>query len=142
MLVRLLYASRADDSVNADVYLLTDDKPALLPGEREGLVLTHSDDATELLLNDLRSDDGMDWVPTSAHLTKLEIDSPASGMTYDLAIDASGKGEPSAVDAGLQAADVLPDSDTAWSAIWLAMAAAAGILVICVAAQRRLMGAN
>ena len=46
----------------------------------------------------------MDWVPTTAWLTKVAIDSAASGLSYDLAIDASGAGAPSRVDAGLATA--------------------------------------
>ena len=37
--------------------------------------LRHSAAATPLLLDDLRSDAGMDWVPQSAWLTELRIDS-------------------------------------------------------------------
>src|SRR4029079_9533044 len=57
--------------------------------------------ATASLLSDLRSDRGMEWVPSSAWLTKVAVDSAASGLTYDLAIDPSGAGAPSRVDARL-----------------------------------------
>lgn len=89
------------ETVEADVYLLTDDVPALLPAPLGGLELAHSAPATELLLSDLRSDVGMEWVPETAWLTKIEIDAPATELSFDLAIDASGRGEPSLVDAGL-----------------------------------------
>ena len=56
---------QADDSIQADVYLLTDDEPALLPFDDPGLALAHSKRANDLLLDDLRSDEGMGWVPTS-----------------------------------------------------------------------------
>jgi hypothetical protein len=91
------------DRVDADVYLLTDIRPALLPVPtgRNGIALAHSDSATDSLLSDLRSDRGMAWVPEAAWLTKIEVDASAGQLTYDLAIDATGKGAPSRVQAGL-----------------------------------------
>ena len=90
------------DRVQANVYLLTDERPALLWGTAEGTSITHDEAATTLLLDDLRSDVGMEWVPQSAWLTKMEIDSAAGDMTFDLAVDASGQGQPSRVAAGLE----------------------------------------
>ena len=43
----------------------------------------------------------MDWVPQSAWLTEFRLDSPASELKYDLAIDATGAGRPSYTAAGL-----------------------------------------
>jgi hypothetical protein len=43
----------------------------------------------------------MDWVPQSAFLTKVAIDATAGQLSYDLAVDASGSGAPSRVQAGL-----------------------------------------
>ncbi|HWC30484.1 MAG TPA: DUF2330 domain-containing protein, partial [Dehalococcoidia bacterium] len=57
------------DRVNADVFLLTDERPSLLPGPQKGMALTHDAEATRTLLDDLRADDGMGWVPASAWLT-------------------------------------------------------------------------
>jgi len=96
---------QASETVEADVYLLTDARPAMLPNagsiaESDGLVLDHSAAATETLLADLRSDAGMEWIPDEAWLTKVAIDLPAGGLDFDLAIDASGAGRPSAIDAG------------------------------------------
>ena len=95
----------ADELVEADVYLLTDIRPALLPKagafiEGDGLILDHSAAATDLLLSDLRSDAGMEWVPQEAWLTKVVVASDAGDLDFDLAIDASGAGKPSAIDAG------------------------------------------
>jgi uncharacterized protein DUF2330 len=95
----------AGELVEADVYLLTDIKPALLPNagafaEGDGLILDHSAAATDLLLSDLRSDAGMEWVPDDAWLTKVVVSSDAGDLDFDLAIDASGAGRPSAIDAG------------------------------------------
>jgi hypothetical protein len=116
----LSLGKQAEDLVEADVFLLTDDKPALLPLSRDGLSLTHSDEATELLLNDLRSDEGMAWVPQSAWLTKLEIDSPAADLRYDLAVDTSGLRLPSTVDAGLQLPSIGDAGTSATSWVWAA----------------------
>src|SRR6185295_12368076 len=51
------------DRIDADVFLLTDQAPAILPGPRTGMRLSHSAAATARLLDDLRADTGMDWVP-------------------------------------------------------------------------------
>ena len=95
----------AGEAVQADVYLLTDAMPAMLPNAgafaaNDGLVLDHSARASDALLADLRSDAGMEWVPDDAWLTKIAVDLPASALDFDLAIDASGAGRPSPVDAG------------------------------------------
>jgi hypothetical protein len=95
------------DRVDADVFLLTDQTPTLLPGAQAGLALAHSAAASSGLLNDLRSDVGMDWVPESAWLTEVRVDSNVGDLRYDLAVDASGAGRPSAVAAGLESP--LPD---------------------------------
>lgn len=94
---------QSGDRVEADVYLLTDEKPEILPGERRGLDIEHSARATNSLLDDLRSDEGMAWVPEKAWLTKLAINSRAGDLTYDLAVDADGNDAPSAVAAGFEA---------------------------------------
>jgi hypothetical protein len=92
----------ADDRIDADVYLLTDQRPALLPYPlANGMRLDHSAVATVSLLNDLRSDKGMEWVPQSGWLSKIAIDASASQLTYDLAVDAKGT-TPSRVAAGLE----------------------------------------
>lgn len=93
----------ADDRIDADVYLLTDQRPSLLPYPfANGMRLDHSAVATTSLLNDLRSDKGMGWVPQAGWLSKIAIDASASQLTYDLAVDAKGT-SPSRVAAGLEA---------------------------------------
>ena len=84
------------------MFLLTDQTPSLLPGLRDGLSLFHSAAATSPLLDDLRADAGMEWVPQSAWLTELRIDSSVADLHYDLAVDASGEGRPSAAAAGIE----------------------------------------
>jgi hypothetical protein len=91
------------DRIDADVFLLTDETPALLPGPHTGMALTHSAAASSRLLDDLRSDTGMDWVPQASWLTELSFDSAVADLHYDLAVDASGQGTPSAISAGLEA---------------------------------------
>jgi hypothetical protein len=101
----LALGKSAAERVDADVYLLTDRRPALLPvptGDN-GLGLGHSAPATGSLLDDLRSDRGMGWIPASAWLTKVKIDAAAPQLAFDLAIDASGTGAPSRIRAGLDA---------------------------------------
>ena len=89
--------------VDADVYLMTDITPAMLPAPDgfNGMSLDHSAAASQSLLADLRSDRGMEWVPEHAWLTKIRLDGEASQFGYDLAIDATGAGSPSRVAAGL-----------------------------------------
>jgi len=99
----LALGKTGDEPVEADVYLMTDKAPALLPvptGEN-GIRLDHSAAATTSLLDDLRGDRGMEWIPDSAWLTKVAVEATASHLTYDLAIDASGANAPSRIDAGL-----------------------------------------
>ncbi len=104
----------AEEPVQADVYLLDDRRPTLLPiptGDN-GLELTHSAPASQSLLDDLRSDRGMAWVPSDGWLTKVRVDAEASQLTFDLAIDASGGQAPSRVMAGLDLSDTLADVTT------------------------------
>src|SRR5213079_712452 len=126
--------------VQADVYLLTDRAPALLPQavrpngqpDQEGMIRQVSEPASRSLLDDLRSDRRMGWIPSSAWLTYLKIDTPASTLTNDLAIDASGYGHPDPVAAGF--APATPPLPAAWPVMWtvvlslvvLAFVAAAG----------------
>jgi hypothetical protein len=119
------------ERIEADVYLLNDVAPALLPNPlgEDGLELKQSGPASDLLLSDLRSDRGMKWLPASdMWLTYLQVDTSAGSLTYDLAIDASGEGNPSPVDAGLTATGGLGvprDGSTTTPLIWVLTAAAA-----------------
>ena len=93
---------QAGERVAADVFLLTDNKPSLLPGDNApGLTLARQQRASDFLLNDLRTDKGGTWVPASSWLTYLKVDAAPSDLTYDLAVDASGAGKPSVEAAGL-----------------------------------------
>jgi hypothetical protein len=102
--LRILGLGRGDaETVEADVYLLTDARPNLLPTPfgRNGMSIAHSASASDGLLSDLRSDRGMDWVPSSGWLTKIAIGGRAGLFKYDLAIDPTGTTRPSLVAAGL-----------------------------------------
>jgi hypothetical protein len=100
------------DFIDADVFLLTDAKPTLLPAEKatRGLFLSHSAPASVGLLNDLRSDAGMEWVPQTAWLTEVGIGGRVSDIQFDLAIDPTGTTTPSAIAAGLERP--VPDGST------------------------------
>lgn len=98
----LALGKKGSDVVQADVYLLTDIRPAFLPRAHRGLFLRHNAPASVELMRDLRADKGMSWVPAGGMwLTQLTINSAARDLTYDLAVDASGHGRPSPEAAGL-----------------------------------------
>jgi hypothetical protein len=106
---------KANESIEADVFLMTDDVPAILPKGSKGLRVDYSAAANKRLLDDLRSDDGMGWVPSSAWVTRIGIDTTAGDLKYDLAVDASGRGDPSWVDAGLASpASIVTPDDGSW----------------------------
>ncbi len=126
------------DVVQADVYLLTDRAPALLPAPTgsNGMRLDHSDRATASLLDDLRSDTGMGWVPANGWLTKVRIDADAPQLSYDLAIDASGQGVPSWVQAGLDSPAPAVLDNLELVRVLLAATLAVGVLLLVVVLGR------
>jgi hypothetical protein len=123
--------------VEADVFLLTERVPSILlpqlgfPGTAPGVSLESSGPASEALLSDLRSDRGMGWLPASGMwLNYIRIDTPASDLDYDLAMNVTG-GRPSRVDAGLTepySASALPKDPGMWWPWALATIGAAVIL--------------
>lgn len=130
--LRILTLGLPDDArVEADVFLLTDNIPDMLPRPvtsdvGEGMILERSELASPELLTDLRSDKGMGWLPASnMWFSYLRIDARAADLRHDLAIDASGVGEPSPVAAGLTLPleDSLPQGPSAFWA-WVAGAIA------------------
>ena len=94
--------------------------------------LDHSAAATSLLLDDLRSDQGMGWVPKSGWLTKIAVDAGAPQLSYDLAIDASGAGVPSWVQAGFDAPPPIVDRERHLDArtSWPASSPSASLLIV------------
>jgi hypothetical protein len=133
--------AEAEAPVEADVYLLTDIEPAMLPApigsgfasklpgtSHPGLILQQSAPASTSLLADLRSDKGMKWLPSDEMwLTYLRLDAEAGELGYDLAIDASGAGQPSPVAAGFQ--PVPPRDPARFDGYRAALWTAIGILV-------------
>jgi hypothetical protein len=136
----LALGKQPTDKVDADVYLMTDNEPSLLPAPGAGLNLAYNEPATQSLLADLRADAGMGWMPQSAWLTKLQVSSSAVDLKYDLAVDTAGNNSPSRVAAGLDisvnAIPVVTPEGSAVSAIWLWMAGLA-VLALAIVASRR-----
>jgi hypothetical protein len=87
--LRILAAAKPpEEIVAADVFLLTDTKPAI--SATFGPRLERSEPSSSALLDDLRSDKGMSWVPDNMWLTYLAINSPAGQLTGDLSINEPG----------------------------------------------------
>lgn len=106
--VRILGLGLDDDQrVEADVFLLTDERPELLAGG-SGMTLERSEQASDGLLGDLRSDVGMEWVPDDMWLSYLQLDAPAADLTWDLAVSQDPADEPSLRDAGVGPASAVP----------------------------------
>jgi hypothetical protein len=115
------------ERIDADVFLLTDRRPALLAGE-DGRALTveRQEPASGRLLADLRSDKGMEWMPESMWLSYLKVAATPGQLTYDLAVDASGEDRPSRRAAGLglrsTATEKEPDGGTTGAGVLLVLA--------------------
>jgi hypothetical protein len=93
-----------DRQVQADVFLLTDQRPSLLAGPT-GVDVRRSEPASTRLLDDLRSDKNMSWVPAQEWFTYLAVNARAGDLHYDLAASAEPGRLPSLVDAGLRSPD-------------------------------------
>ena len=124
--LRILALGRQpEEIVEADVFLLNETKPALMPemkpqGSSEGLVLERSQEASELLLTDLAGDRGMEWLPKKdMWLDYIRINVPAGELDHDLALSVDGS-VPSPVDAGfaLAGATVPQEPTPVWA--WVA----------------------
>ena len=107
----LALGKQTSDVISADVFLLTDNTPAMLPapvGARNlaggplapGMQLVRSQRASGSLMKDLKIDKGMGWMPKSMWLSYIQLNVPANALGYDLAIDASGQNSPSPTAAG------------------------------------------
>jgi hypothetical protein len=139
----LALGKQASEIIEADLFLLTDRAPSMLPGPDgflasdarpivPGMRLERSQRASELLMSDLKADKGMGWMPKSMWLSYITIGASAAELRYDLAIDVSGADRPSYVAAGLlrKIADATAGDRVAFPMVLaLALAAAgAGIL--------------
>jgi len=93
-----------DTSVNADLFLLTDQRltwtepsgllpflsllnPNVLDGAT-GFTVAKQEPMNDALHSDLARDRGMSWVPSAGWLTYLTLDAPSQQVTYDLAVSA------------------------------------------------------
>jgi len=137
--LRILALGRdASSIVKADVFLLTDRRPQLFAADA-GVNVQRSEPASTTLLDDLRADKGMEWMPSEQWLTFLAIDTPAGNLNHDLAASVNPGRQPSAVDAGLTTADVLNTLSIAGQSDWLALilitSAAAALLAVIAGTQ-------
>ena len=139
--LRILSLGKTEkEVVQADVYLLTDQSPAMLPYPDgfNGMTLEHAAPASESLLSDLRSDRGMEWIPDDGWLTKIGIDADAPELGYDLAVDVSGANAPSRVAAGLDmpgASDPTVMASIRWFAGMSLVGSGIGAIIWLVAKQ-------
>jgi hypothetical protein len=128
----LAFDKPAGEIVEADVFLLTPDRPELVHGR--GLVLNRSELASTGLLADLRSDENMEWVPAQAWFSHLRLEVPAGELTYDLSVGADGT-PPSLLEAGLTRFDLTAEqlegfgfTSTADELSWWLVAATAAVV--------------
>jgi hypothetical protein len=120
----------ADQQVEADVFMLTDDEPELLAGG-PGIDVQRSEPASDLLLDDLRSDVGMDWVPEEMWLSYLQVNTEAGELDFDLAASVDPTTPPSLVDAGIDGFQAVPLGAEDGRAVWpFAVGGAAGLAVL------------
>ena len=143
--LRILALGKASEEVvKADLFMLTDRQPATLPyagtsflGADLPLSLSRSEPASETLLQDLSRDRGMGWLPTSdMWFSYIELKVPAGDLRWDLAVDASGQGQPSLVDAGFSVPGVAFPSASA-TAVWVAIGILGLFTIVALIEQRR-----
>jgi len=115
--------------IQADVFLLTDQQPKLLAGGT-GLSLQRNEAASSSLLDDLRIDKGMGWVPSNMWFTYLKLDVPAGQLGYDLAISDQPNAVPRLIDTGVTATAARPVivSTGGWATWPLVAALITGVL--------------
>lgn len=87
---------KAGEVVEADVYMLTDERPNLVTtpvASDDGLFRQFDAAASDSLLDDLRADKGMEWIPDRMWLTYLRVAADAGTLGYDLTVPAAQKSE-------------------------------------------------
>jgi hypothetical protein len=104
--------------VNADVFLLTDDRPTVLAADR-GVDSVRSEPASASLLDDLRSDKHMGWVPSSMWLTYYDVSTPAAELRHDLSVSTRPDTLPSARMAGFSVPAASPAGTRWWVPVLL-----------------------
>jgi hypothetical protein len=142
--------AKSNAPIQADVFLLTDRAPSMLPvptgaigngPAAPGLRQERSELASPFLLDQLGSDRSMAWMPRSGMwLTFLTLDAKAGQLTYDLALNVDG-GSPSRVDAGI--APSFGQRVGPPAMVWAVAAAVALFMVmVAVAVRQRRAGAG
>jgi hypothetical protein len=141
--LRILALGQGGEAIiKADVFLLTPNRPALLPGpvgsdtqvQSDGLSLIRDEEASGLLLSDLRSDRGMHWLPAEGMwFSYMKLREEASDLTYDLAMNVNG-GQPSPVDAGFRGISI-GESGSAWPVA--AILGGLGLVALALGVRRR-----
>jgi hypothetical protein len=124
----------SSQTVEADVFVLTDDEPQFATGGG-GMAIERSEPASEPLLNNLRSDVGMEWVPQDMWLSYLTVNAPAGELDYDLAVSTTPDAAPSPVDAGIEHPEALrlPGGVP----VWPIAGSIAGLAFVAVLIRRR-----
>jgi len=141
--LRILGLGReASEVVEADVFLLTEGRPDLGVGG-PGLSLRRSEQASPLLLDDLRSDDGMEWMPKAMWFSHLRLGAEAADLDYDLGISTTLGVAPTAEAIGVRA-DVAPvavaaprDGGSGWAPLVPVSLAFGVTALVLVAVSRR-----
>ncbi|MGI8517887.1 MAG: DUF2330 domain-containing protein [Acidimicrobiia bacterium] len=129
--IRILgLGASGDTQIEADVFLLTPDEPNLLAGGT-GMTLDRSEPATDFLLDELRSDVGMEWLPAEMWLSYLKLDAPAAELDYDLAISATQGVAANFADTGVPGPEAMVlDGSRSWPVWPLLAGIGAGALII------------
>ena len=129
--IRILgLGASGDTQIEADVFVLTPDEPNLLAGGT-GMTLDRSEPATDFLLDDLRSDVGMEWLPAEMWLSYLKLDAPAAELDYDLAISANQEIAANFADTGVSAPEATVLDGSRSRAVWPLLAGiGAGALIV------------
>jgi hypothetical protein len=118
--------------VEADLFILTDDIPSLSPGfwDMPGTSLRAIQPASTFLLDELRSDGGMGWMPREGMwLTALSMSTPAVAVTTDLSIDGGGPPAPPVVS--------LPAIPAVWPWVLIGIGGALLAFVVALAVPSR-----
>jgi hypothetical protein len=90
--LRILGLGRAEaEVIEADVFLLTSERPQRIDGAGGGVSIERIEPASDSLITDLRSDKGMEWVPDGMWFSHVRIDAKAASLTRDLNIDPPSK---------------------------------------------------
>jgi hypothetical protein len=116
--------------VNADVFLLTDQRPTVLAADT-GVQAERSEPASSSLLDDLRSDKHMSWVPSSMWFTYYNVSTPAHELRHDLAVSTHPDTLPSARMAGFSVR-ASSSSDPDW---WILVVLVGAPLLLVTAGQ-------